>query len=183
MSDSRQTNDCEWFDERLEPWLDDDLPEDEAVALERHVAGCPRCRKQYRLAGRIRAGLRELGQPSCPDSVAANLDRRTRPRRRWLAPALAAGLAAGALGLGVAWQMHRTVGPGTQPSATELAEAREDLGVALGYISAAGRAAGRDVGHVLAGEGIMRPIQRGLDLQVTFPVPDRESHDTVESET
>lgn len=183
MSEYRPANNCDWFDERLEPWLDGELPADQAEALERHVDECRRCLQQYRLARRIQTGLQGLEQPSCPDSVIGILAERTRPRRRRLAPALAAGLMASALGLGVAWQMHRAGGPDAQPSRAELAEARAELGVALGYVSAAGRAAGRDVGSVLASEGVMRPIRRGLDLEVTFPVLDRESHDTVESET
>lgn len=183
MSDNTSRHDCDWCDERLEPWLDGELAADEAAALERHVAECRRCERQVSLARRIQSELRDLEQPACPEGVAGALADRTRPRRPLLAPALAAGLVAGALGLGVAWQMNRTTETDGAPSRAQLAEARADLGVALGYISAAGRVAGRDVGNVLAGEGLMRPIQRGLDLEITIPALRRESHDMVESET
>lgn len=182
MSDSKRTHDCDWCDDRLEAWLDGDLPADEAAAMEAHVAGCQRCRRQASLARRIQSGLRDLEQPSCPESIAADLADRTRHRRRRLAPALAAGLLAGALGLGIVWQMQSATDAG-QPSRAELAQARAELEVALGYVSAAGRAAGRDLGDMLAGEGVMRPIQRGLDLKLTIPVLQREPHEKVESET
>lgn len=183
MSDDRQIHDCDWCDERLEPWLDGDLTADEASALESHLAECRRCERQVSLARRIQSDLQNLEQPVCPDGVASALAERTRPRRPRLAPALAAGLMAGAVGLSIVWQMTGTTEKDESPSRAQLAEARADLGVALGYISAAGRVAGRDVGNVLAGEGLMRPIQRGLDLEITIPALRRESHDMVESET
>jgi anti-sigma factor (TIGR02949 family) len=183
MSDNTPGHDCDWCDERLEPWLDGDLPADEASALEGHVAECRHCTRQISLARRIRSELRDLEQPACPEGVASALAGHTRPRRLRLAPALAAGLMAGAVGLGIVWQMTGTTETVEPPSRVELAEARADLGVALGYISAAGRVAGRDVGNVLAGEGLMRPIQRGLDLEITIPALRRESPDMVESET
>lgn len=183
MSNSTPRHDCDWCDERLEPWLDGDLPPHEAAALEDHVAGCRRCEREVGLARRIQSELRELEQPACPEAVADALADRTRPRRPRLAPTLAAGLMAGAVGLGIVWQISGTTETDEAPTRVELAEARADLGVALGYISAAGRVAGRDVGNVLAGEGLMRPIQRGLNLEITIPALRRESHDMAESET
>lgn len=183
MSEFRQTHDCDWYDERLEPWLDGDLPGNEAAALETHLAACQRCRREAGRARRIQSGLRGLEQPACPDNVPARLAARTRNRRNRLVPALAAGLVAGALGLGVVWQMQSSMETGGQPTGAELANARAELEVALGYVSAAGRAAGQDLGNVLADEGIMRPIRRGLDLKVTIPVLQRESRESVESET
>lgn len=182
MTDIGTRHDCEWCDERLEPWLDGDLPEAEAAALEHHVEDCPRCRRETALARRVQSGLRSMEQPACPATVTRGLEERVARKRHPLFPALAAGLLAGALGLGVVWQMQRVAGP-AQPSATELAQARAELEVALGYISAAGRAAGRDVGNVLAADGVMKPLRSGLDLKVTIPVRQRGYHETVESET
>lgn len=174
MSDRERKADCDWFDERLEPWLDGELQAEEAQAVERHVADCARCRREVDLAQRITNGLRSLKAPGCPNLVVETPGRERDGRRHRLVPALAAGLMAGALALGVVWQMNRTTGP-EEPSRAELAEARADLELALGYVAAAGRAAGRDVGGVLADDGVLRPIRSGLNVKLKIPVP-REAH-------
>lgn len=174
----RDRHDCEWFDERLEPWLDGELEGQEALTLERHLRDCGHCRAQAELARRIGTELRSRADETCPERVVERLARESRPRRRRLYPALAAGLMAGAVALGVVWQMNRGPGP-DRPSRSELAAARADLELALGYVAAAGRAAGRNVGNVLADE-TMQPIQSGLKMKVRIPVPRQAPNETVE---
>lgn len=171
---------CEWFDERLEPWLDGELDAADAGRVADHVEGCARCARQVALARRIGAGLRDLGQPACPEHVGLGVAQPPRAAPRRVVPALAAGLMAGALALGVVWQMNGSA-PSGEPSPAELAEARADLELALGYVAAAGRAAGRDVGNVLADEAIMRPLRSGLELNVNIPVPRKARNETMEN--
>lgn len=181
MSDRIPKHDCEWCDERLEPWLDGDLSADETAAVAAHVRDCERCGRQVALARRITTGLRSAPADPCPGRVVETLARETRPRPSRFHAALAAGFLAGALALGVVWQMNGDSAPG-RPSRAEIAEARADLELALGYVAAAGRAAGRDVGNVLAGEA-MHPIRSGLKMNVKIPVPRRAQDDTVETQS
>lgn len=174
--------DCVWFDERLEAWLDGDLDRADARSVKRHLDGCARCRREVALARSIRDRLRQTAMPECPQEVVGDPPIGRPGRGRRFIPALAAGLFAGALALGVVWQVTRTAGPGG-PSDAELAEARAELKLALGYVAAAGRAAGRDVGGVLADDGVLRPIRSGLELKVKIPVPRKAHDETVESKT
>ncbi len=145
-----------------------------------HVEGCTRCARQTALARRISAGLRDLEHPGCPEHVGRDVAESSRAEPRRFMPALAAGLMAGALALGVIWQMNGNAPPG-EPSPAELAEARAELELALGYVAAAGRAAGRDVGSVLADQAVMRPIRSGLEFKVNIPVPREARNETMES--
>lgn len=48
---------------RLSAFLDDELPEDEAAEVARHVAGCARCHGELEDLRATRAALRSLPQP------------------------------------------------------------------------------------------------------------------------
>lgn len=162
MTDMNHIQDCERIDELLEAFLDGELEVGEAMAVERHVAECRQCSDSLALAERIRDTLRSAGEPACPEGLTPAIERlasRTRPSAGNWRKALAAGLAALAIGAAVAWQQPWQ---GRQePSAAELAQARQELRVALGYIAEAGQQAGRDVGTVVTGAG-MNTIRDGL---------------------
>jgi len=162
MTDMNHIQDCERIDELLEAFLDGELEVTEAMAVERHVAGCRQCGESLSLAQRIRDTLRSAGMPACPDELTPAIETlasRPRPSAGNWRHALAAGLAALAIGAAVAWQQPWRGNP--DPSAAELAQARQELRVALGYIAEAGQLAGRDVGTVVTGAG-MNSIRDGL---------------------
>lgn len=161
-------SDCDWVDGHLEAYADGELPRAEANRVAAHLDDCTACRRALALAGRIRASLRDMETPACPGRVVSALNRAPiAHRRRWL-PAAAGALAASLLAVTVMW-------PGdpdpAQPTPRELAEARQDLELALGYIAMAGQKASRDVGEVMTGSGVMTPIRDGMNLQLNIPVP------------
>lgn len=84
-------------DARLSAFLDDELPDDEALVVTRHLARCPRCLDELEALRRTRSAVRELPRVDPPEGLldgvavaAADL-----PRSRRLFTAAAAGVALG----------------------------------------------------------------------------------------
>lgn len=179
MTERHSNRDCEWFDERLEAYLDGDLDRADADRVARHLQDCAACRRELALSERIRESLKSSAQPACPEEVARSLEGIPEVGPRWKrALPFAAGIAAALVGLALLWPgAHRS----PEPSAGEIAAARQELGIALGYIAKAGRIASRDVGSVVARNGVMAPIRDGMKLELNLPVPGRARPEQVES--
>jgi anti-sigma factor RsiW len=64
---------CSRFDEVIEDYLDGELGDDEARAIESHAANCLVCAEELSLARKVSAGLAELTPLSCPDGVTARV--------------------------------------------------------------------------------------------------------------
>ncbi|MBW3576324.1 MAG: zf-HC2 domain-containing protein [Actinobacteria bacterium] len=86
-------------EERLSALLDDELDDDEALAVTRHVARCQRCERELTAIRLARLALRALPAVEPPAELCRALLRppRRAPRRwRWAAASVAGGLLVGA---------------------------------------------------------------------------------------
>lgn len=83
-------------DARLSAFLDDELDDDEALDVTRHLARCPRCLDELEGLRRARSAVRELPGVEPPaglfDGLAAGVET---PRTRRLLSAAVAGVAVG----------------------------------------------------------------------------------------
>lgn len=180
---------CAEIVEWLEEYLDGELPADAAARVRRHLlggpeTGCPTCRRELRRAELLRAALRALPAERCPDEVVARVGeiarrdterwggllpwRRGSAAARWLRVGALAAAAAALLWLGVRSSGTPAPRPATVQaqhgySPQELAQAEEELRLALGYVAAIGRRSGvalRD--EVLVGE-VLEPSADALE--------------------
>lgn len=152
---------CKSVQERFSPWLDGELSEIERIAVEEHLAGCPRCRAELKAWEEISASLRGLkSSVSAPEGFAAGVIARleTMPAASGVAGALEAegletsseagkglktaakrgGFAlAKALGLGSRWGMHLGMSSTARRWAASAAAvvllASSSLGIAFHY--------------------------------------------------
>ncbi|MDP9023018.1 MAG: zf-HC2 domain-containing protein [Actinomycetota bacterium] len=87
-------------DERLSALLDDELDDDEALAVTRHVARCQRCERELTAIRLARLALRALPAVEPPVELCRALlrpaPRAPRRWRRWAAASVAGGLLVGA---------------------------------------------------------------------------------------
>ncbi|HLE83568.1 MAG TPA: zf-HC2 domain-containing protein, partial [Thermoanaerobaculia bacterium] len=61
---------CERARDRIDPYLEDELPRRETAEVAAHLAGCPYCRAELAMARRLREALREgLPMLACPPEV------------------------------------------------------------------------------------------------------------------
>ncbi len=160
-----------WFDERIEAWLDDELSGSEAALFEARLATDPLLEREIERATRLGAQLQDLPGLQAPSSLSRNVMEIT--GNSFALPKLAfpawgwslGGACAAALALMV------TLGPAVlpggepelQPTAQELAKARADLALALGYVDQAGNMAARQLGGqagALTVRGLLEPARR-----------------------
>jgi anti-sigma factor RsiW len=178
---------CERARDRIDPYLEDELPRREAAEVESHLAGCADCRAELAIARRLREALRTgLPMLACPPEVTARVlaiarEEAAAPRRwrSWLGtgtlrPALAA---AALLALLLAAPLlYRAVvqAPAEAPqlaagegepvySAAEIARAEEEARLVLGFVAAIGRDAGRAVQEEVLAGGIGRPARHLIE--------------------
>lgn len=153
-----------WIDERLEAYLDGDLPPEEAAVLDRVLATSPTWHEQADLARSIRSVLREAPALRCPPAVtetvlrtawndvqaASSFDQRLGQAidrvseglrtawagwTRWMRPVAVTAALVGAVALaGVLGAPEHASVPETQ-----VAQAREEVAWTLAYVSQMGR--------------------------------------------
>jgi anti-sigma factor (TIGR02949 family) len=163
---------CEEALDWIEPYLDGDLPEDEAVRLRGHLTGCPACAAELQLATRIQSELRSLPQLDCPPEVLERVRREGRgvvvpfePRRRvsrFLGPRLAAAAAVLALALGGGALFLQIQRPSDQPSPEQIAQATAEAKLALAYLGRATRRASADLQEEVLAKRLVVPATRGV---------------------
>lgn len=131
MTRERRSKPCLAIQEHFSAYLDGELPDDKARAVQSHLETCPRCRKEFETFQRLwdlLAAAPVAVPPDLPDRVLARL---APPRRRWWADlALAASFVlgiflGGKLGLGLYEVVSREADSGP-PGIELLAEAPED---------------------------------------------------------
>ena len=166
---------CDQALDLLDPWLDGDLPPEEAGRLRAHLDRCPACAAELALAGRIQRELRALPQPDCPPEVIQRVVRtgrgeivpfpprtRTAPtmrttRMRIAAAAAVLALAVGGRSLFVHLQTQRD-----QPSPEQVAQATRDARLALAYLGKVTRKAGLDVRDEVLEKRLVVPAARSV---------------------
>jgi predicted anti-sigma-YlaC factor YlaD len=79
MSQHPDLHSCADVLERLEAWIDGDLDESEAAAVNAHIRFCGSCRAERRLAETVVAELRALPEIDVPENVLRAVRSRTRP--------------------------------------------------------------------------------------------------------
>lgn len=153
-----------WIDERIEAFLDQDLPAAEMAAMERVLAESPSWEASLLLASQIRDTLRSTETPPAPPRMARTILRRT----RWLDFRERLYGTMGGLGvhLRTAWQPALALSsvallatflyfstnhtPVATPPPAEVEMALAEVKWTLGYISKTGRKAGESVQDALA---------------------------------
>ena len=162
---------CEEALDWIEPYLDGDLPEDEAARLRGHLAGCPACAAELALATRIQSELRALPQLDCPPEVLERVRQEGRgvvvpfkPRHsvRTIGPRLAAAAAVLALAVGGGALFLQIQRPSDQPSPEEIAQATAEAKLALAYLGRATRRASDDLQEEVLAKRLVVPATRGV---------------------
>ena len=144
-----------WMEERIEAYLDGQLPPDEEAHFERLLDEDASWQDEVDLACRIRDGLHALPEPACPPRVTqAVLEKanagpapsiRDRLDAWWDAqvlwqPALAAGLALVLIALSALLLMPAT--SPDQPSRAEVQQAAAEVKWTLAYLAHVGKETG-----------------------------------------
>lgn len=162
---------CEEALDWIEPYLDGDLPEDEAARLREHLAGCSSCAAELELATRIQSELRSLPQLDCPPEVLERVRQEGRgvvvpfkPRRivRAIGPRLAAAAAVLALAVGGGALFLQIQKPSDQPSPEQIAQATAEAKLALAYLGRATRRASDDLREEVIAKRLVVPATRGV---------------------
>ena len=155
-----------WFDERIEAYLDDELPAGERRLFEAQLRLDETLQRELDRARAIAGALR-APDLNCPPHLEQAIlqsvgEQPSNFRKRILAPlALAASLL---LAVGVGFELGVSQGPdpAAAPSTTELERARTELAVALGVLDQVSNKAQRKVEHYWLHDGMVEPLQRGL---------------------
>lgn len=176
---------CDWVLDRIDPFLDGDLPDTEALTLSRHADTCSICAEEITLAQSLQEVLNELPIPVIPVDLAARvftqieLEERQRSRAKWR-PLLdrfkiptwrsAIGVLATILVfLAGGWFWTSDQETSLQPSADaaltpeELALAEEQAKWALAYISDIGLRTGKTVRDDVIGRRIVGTLTRSVE--------------------
>ena len=174
MRNTGESTYCDEVCEILEPYLDGDLPRDEAERVRAHVAACASCAGELALAEDVQRELRALPELDCPpevlERVRASGPREARqanvvPIRRAWQPSRAARIAS------IAAALALTVG-GTafllqpkspaQPSPEEVARATEEARFALAYLGQVNRKAGLDLREAVFERRLVAPATENV---------------------
>jgi anti-sigma factor (TIGR02949 family) len=159
---------CEEALDLLEPYLDGDLPPEEADRVRRHLEGCASCAAELSMAARIQRELRALPQPECPPEV---LERVRRAGRGQVVPfptgsrplrsriAAVAALLALAVGGGSLFVHLQNV---QQQQREQVAQATQEARLALAYFGKVTRRTGLDVRDEVLEKRLVIPVTRSV---------------------
>lgn len=152
---------CAVLDERVEAWLDGEVPEAEAEALAAHLRECPECAETLAWARVVRDELRALPRFAAPRRVSRAVLAETRldePSRRRLARwrAVAAAVVAGAL---LATGLFLGGLDSSRP-ASEVARAETEVRFALALLGQLQRRTADEVRDEVLETGLGGPLRR-----------------------
>ncbi len=177
-------------EERLEAYVDGELPEAEAVELERRLESSESLRRQLNLARQVRRALRDLPSFDAAPETLERVRRQTTGvvsevgevsevgvgdlvgdrsgavrgfRYRW---AIAAALATFAVGL-FTWKTLDQ----TRTADLEVVKAAEETRWVLAQVDRLTRKAGRTVRDEVVAKYVVAPTRRGVETALDFPRP------------
>jgi len=162
---------CREIDDRIEAWLDGELPGGEAQRIAAHVESCAACAAAVDWARAVRDGLRGLPVLDAPPALLARVRAVAREgeARRGSRHRLAAGLillaATLAVALGLTWRLGPPGPPAGQARIVEemdVERAEREVRVALALVGRYTRRAGADVQRELSGGPVAGATLRGL---------------------
>ena len=165
---------CREIDDRIEAWLDGELPVGEARRIEAHVESCATCAAAADWARAVRDGLRGLPALDAPPALLARVKAVAREGEARLGNRhrLAAGLILLAATLAVAIGLTSRLGPpgsARQPADEErivekmdVERAEREVRLALALVGRYARRAGADVQRELSGGPVAEATLRGL---------------------
>lgn len=194
MSKSPDQMDCPQILERLEAFVDDDLPAAEHALVSSHLDLCPDCSAEHRLALAVREELRSLPELDMPTRAVARvlaqtnkpswLDRASEAiRATWLRPqwvgATAAAVLVAVVGVFLLNRPETTVvSPETDPA---VAQAALEARYALALIGSVNHRAGHQLRDEVLKKRVVDATRRGLGQSLERAldsVPETpESHD------
>lgn len=165
--------DCAAVEALLEPYVDGELPGEEAEVVALHLARCAACSRQRDLALAVREGLRDLPRWEAPgrvlDAVRRSAERsagapaRSRRLRSWSAVTAAAAAVVLAVAGSVLWWHQGRTAASSRPEAAEVARAVAEVRYALGLIATTTREASVAAGRRALVEHLVRPVATALD--------------------
>lgn len=167
MSRFDDTLRCEEVLDLLEPYLDGDLPPDEAARAAAHLERCPACAGELDLATAVQRELRALPQHDCPPEVLQKIRRagagevvsfRSRLAGWPVRLSLAAAVLALTVGGAAFFLQQRQDGP----SPAEVAQATEEARFALAYIGKVSRKASLGLRDDVLRRRLVAPATRSL---------------------
>ena len=154
MNSTDDATEKDWMEDRIEAYLDGDLPEAERARFEALMALEP-WQREVALAIRVRDTLRSSPQPACPPHVVRSVVWQARWARfmeylgDFRLPALRPALVAAVLivaAFAALW-INRT--PPADVSQAEIEQALSDVKWTLGYVSKTGRLTGASLHDAL----------------------------------
>jgi anti-sigma factor RsiW len=149
---------CADVDARLEAWLDGELADAEAAAVEAHLEQCRHCAAEAEVARAVRFELRALPSLDAPPFVVDAVQRQTLVPRRWLAVAVAAVAATVLLSVGLGVHQSRRA----EPQSNEVARATAEAKYALALIARATRQASSGVKREVLDRPVLSPAIQEL---------------------
>lgn len=174
---SQEDSGRQWADDRLEAWLEGDLDATDGERFEQLLASDDWLRQESGRARMISDAFAAMDNVKCPDDVTAHV--MSHVRRDWvmqlplrlrdgfarmasagLRPALAMALLLVVV-ISSTWITRAPVGPAGQEA--EVAQALEDVKMALAVLADAGRTTGNTVSHEVIGPYVVRPMAKGMN--------------------
>jgi anti-sigma factor (TIGR02949 family) len=187
---------CDWVLNRLEAYLDGELPAGETAPIESHLSACESCRRELALARQVASMLRSLPEQSCPDTVVEAAARSieglpapaAEPRagrlsgwwREFLHPAAAAAalilVVAMTVFIGQEYHYRSTTSGGSEDtlelSPEQIALAKAEIKWTFAYLDRVGRHSGLAV-RAETIDHVVKPIEQALDIAFESRATDR----------
>ena len=175
--------DCTWFEERIETFVDRELPTQEKVRFETHRMECSHCRFDLDLAEKVKQTFSSEVLVQCPDSVVEKIlgvvsqttggvaaSRRIVDRgfwgswRGWIAVAVPMLLLVGVLGWKVFLEESAIPIQVVRPEYTqaEIQTAEKQVRVTLAFIGKVGLKSLAIAGKEVIEEGILVPAEKTM---------------------
>jgi len=185
--DNQNNEHCDWIMDRLEAYLDGDLPTDELAPVESHLAMCGNCTRELELARQVQSTLHALPEQTCPDAVVEAAARRIDGLPAPAAPpiterlsgwwhqfmhpiaAAAAMLLVVAMTVFIGQEQHYNSTASLSPedtlelTAEEIALAKAEIKWTLAYLGDVGRRSGLAVRDDAIINHVVKPVGRALD--------------------